>query len=612
MSQLSLLIVMVAALVTPLMIAKLHFSAIPNAVAEIVVGIIIGETGFNLVHTTSDLTLLSSLGVIVLMFLSGMEINFDLFKHHARESKQGEKQPVAPTLLAAGAFAGVLVVALGLAFGLKAAGLFSDIFLAVILFSTVALGIVIAALKEKELLSKPIGQTILLTAVLGEVIPLLSLTIYASLNGGHAGRIWLIILIFLTAIVLLNRFKSIYRFFANIDKSTTQLDIRLAFFLIFVLVTVAERVGAENILGAFLAGMVMKLLQPSELTRDKLTSIGYGFFIPIFFIMTGAKLNLRTLMADPRAAMLIPLFFLCFIVAKIVPFFVFKLRYKTTNALAAAFLTSTTITLVLPTLQVARNLNAITEQQAGAFTLAAVLSAICSPIIFNRLYRPEPEDERKTEVTFIGTNLLTIPVAQKLPKSLYNIHMVTDSSKNYHTYNSQATDVEMVDEMSADELAAGGYFDTEILVLGYRDGEVNYKLAEAAVAHHVPRIIARFERDLSDQRIDELAQRGVEIFNSYNVNVSLMRGLIETPSTLRLLTDTEAGLYEVAVRNHRYTGIALQSLPNIAGITISRIYRAGQFVAPHGDTLIEPNDHLIFTGDKAAARELQRELGKEN
>jgi Kef-type K+ transport system membrane component KefB len=608
MSQLSLLIVMVAALVTPLTVAKLHFNAVPNAVAEIIVGIIIGKTGFNLVHTTSDLTLLSSLGVIILMFLSGMEINFDLFARQPGKAKA----KYSPTTLAGAAFTGIMVIATALAVLLKVAGLFSDVFLAIILFSTIALGIVIAALKESELLSKPIGQTILLTAVLGEVVPLLALTIYASINGGHAGRIWLIIIIFVVAIILLRRFKVVYRFFANIDKSTTQLDIRLAFFLIFVLVTVAERVGAENILGAFLAGMVMKLLRPSEITRDKLTSIGYGFFIPIFFIMTGAKLNLRTLLADPKAAMLIPLFFLCFIVAKVVPFFVYRLRYQNTNALAAAFLTSTTITLVLPTLQVARNLNAISEQQSGAFTLAAVLTAICSPIIFNHFYRPEPEDVHKTQVMFVGTNLLTIPVAQKLPGALYDVHMVTDSEKNYRTYNSQATDVRMVEDMSEATLAAAGVFDTELLVLGYRDGEVNYELAEAAVERKVPRIIARFERDLSDERIDRLAQKGVEIFNSYNVNVSLMRGLIETPSTLRLLTDTEAGLYEVAVRNHRYTGIALQSLPNITGITISRIYRAGKFVAPHGDTLIEPGDHLIFTGDKSAARELQRELGRVN
>lgn len=609
MAQFSLLIVLVAALITPLVMARLKINFIPTAVAEIIVGIVIGKTGFNLVRTTPNLTFLSSLGVIILIFLSGMEIDFDLF---GKKNSGKKSAGASPTTLAATAFGGVVVVALLLALLLKFTGMFSDVLLATILFSTIALGIVIAALKEKELLSKPFGQTILLTAVLGEVVPMLALTVYSSINGGHAGRIWFILLIFLVAIILLRRVKSFYRFFASIDKSTTQLDIRLAFFLIFVLVTVAEQVGAENILGAFLAGMVMKLLNPSELTRDKLTSIGYGFFIPIFFITTGAKLDLRSLVGDPKTLVLIPLFFACFILAKIVPYFVFRSRFSGSNAFAGSALSTTTITLVLPTLQVARNLNAITAQQSGAFTLAAVLTCIVSPILFNRFYKPEPEDLRKTKVYFVGTNLLTIPVAQKLPAATYDIHMVTDSEKNYRTYNSEAADVQLVPDMQADTLAKAGVFTTDLLVLGYRQGDINYDLAKAAVARHVPRVIARFDSEMQPERLDELEKSGVEIFNSFNVNVSLLRGLIENPSTLKLLTDTEAGIYEAEVRNRRYTGITLASLPNIADVTVSRIYRNKHFVAPHGDTLIEPGDHIIYTGDKVAARELRQELMREN
>ncbi|WP_035173040.1 cation:proton antiporter, partial [Lactobacillus equicursoris] len=158
----------------------------------------------------------------------------------------------------------VAVFAVGLALIMKAMGLFSDVALATIIFMTVALGVVIATLKEKEILSRPIGQTVLLTAVLGEVIPLLLLTIYSSINGGDAKKLWLIVLLFAAAIFLLRRFKQPYNWFSQVTKATTQLDIRLAFFLIFALVTVAEQVGAENILGAFLAGMVMKLLEPSQ------------------------------------------------------------------------------------------------------------------------------------------------------------------------------------------------------------------------------------------------------------------------------------------------------------------------------------------------------------
>ncbi|MDF9445966.1 cation:proton antiporter, partial [Limosilactobacillus mucosae] len=121
-------------------------------------------------------------------------------------------------------FAGIMLTAFVLAMILKMTGMFSDVLLATIIFSTVALGVVIATLKEKEILSRPMGQTILLTAVLGEVIPMLSLTVYASINGGNAGRLWMIVLLFLAAIVLLNRFKQPFIWFNKVTKATTQLD----------------------------------------------------------------------------------------------------------------------------------------------------------------------------------------------------------------------------------------------------------------------------------------------------------------------------------------------------------------------------------------------------
>ncbi|MFD0898738.1 cation:proton antiporter family protein [Loigolactobacillus binensis] len=612
MGQLALLIVLLAALLTPLVMARFKISVVPTAVAEIVVGIILGKSLLNWVPMTTSLSQLSTLGVIILIFLSGMEIDFDLFKPQSAGTN-GVVTKWTPLKLAVGAYVGILLVAGLLGWLLQLTGLFSDILLATILFSTVALGVVIAALTEKELLSKALGQTILLTAALGEIIPLLALTAYAALNGGHSSQLWLVLLIFLAAIALLLRFRSIYRFFAKIDKTTTQLDIRLAFFLIFALVTVAEQVGAENILGAFLAGIVMKLLQPSKATRDKLTSIGYGFFIPIFFITTGAKLNLRTLLADRNSLILIPIFFVCFLLAKSIPVWLFRQRFTLKNAIAASFLTSTTITLVLPTLQVAQNLHVINSQQAGAFVIAAVLTCICSPIIFNQLYRPEKEDLVKTRVTFIGANILTVPVAQRLSHGWYSIRMLTDQQKNYRTYNSEARNVTLLPDLSANTLTAADAFATDILVLGHLDHDVNVRLAQAAVKNHVPRIIARFEaRDVADDRYEVLAEQGVEIYNSFDINISMLREMIESPSTLKLLTGNDAGLYEVTVHNRRFAGRELKSLPFIEKVTISRIYRNGQFIVPHGDTFIEQDDHLIFTGDKNVVPEIRRLLSVHN
>lgn len=611
MARLSFFIVILAALLIPILMARFKISGVPTAVAEIVMGIILGKSGLNFVQPTTELTGLASIGVIILMFLSGMEINFDLFKRKP-DAQHAEKH--SPVQLAGLAFLGTVVNAVILAFALKFLGLFPDVFLATILFCTIALGVVIATLKEKEILSRPMGQTILLTAVLGEVVPMFALTIYASVNGNNGGRIWLIVLLFLAAIFLLRRFKQPYVWFNKVTKSTTQLDVRLAFFLIFALVTVAETVGAENILGAFLAGMVMKLLEPSEATEDKLTSIGYGFFIPIFFIMTGARLNLRQLFNNPQALALIPALVVCLIIAKLWAIPVYHLRFNRRNSFAGGFLTVTTITLVLPSLEVARNLHAITQAQSDAFILAAVIVCILSPIVFNSFYRLDREDLVRQRVVFLGTNMLTVPVAQQLGRNWYDIRMVTDDADNYKTYNSEVSDLKLINPLTEEALEKGNYLDADIVVLGFQNDARNFDLARMVKQHGVNRVItAQTNRTNNEEQLEILNKENIEIFNPYNVQAGVLRSLIQSPTVYQMLLGTEASLWEVKIQNHKYTGRPLRDLPFIDDMTVSRIRRDGKWIMPTGATVLEYNDRLIFSAaNLGAVATIRRELRKPN
>lgn len=608
MQQLSMLIIMLAALIIPIAMARFKVSSVPTAVAEIVAGILLGKSAFNIVQETSSLTLLSSLGVIILMFLSGMEINFDLFKKAPGQKKRDAKSPVSIAVLS---FTAVIITAFILGVILYFMGLFSDILLATILFSTIALGVVIATLKEKEILGRPMGQTILLTAVLGEVIPMLALTFYASIYGHNAGRLWLIVLLFLAAIILLRRFRQPYVWFNNVSKATTQLDIRLAFFLIFTLVTVAESVGAENILGAFLAGMVMKLLEPSEATQEKLTSIGYGFFIPIFFIMTGVRLDLKSLFANKTALALIPILVACFIIAKLPTTLIYRRRFNARNSFAGGFLTVTTITLVLPSLQVAKNLHAITSTQSDAFILAAVIVCVLAPIVFNSTYKLNKEDLVKERVVIVGANTLTVPVAQQLSHNWYVVRMLTDNQDNYKTFNSEVNDLKYIEEIDEQALDAGKYFDTDVMVLGFRNDNKNYQMAVLAKKHGVKRVIASVQNPkVSTEHIDELNRLGVEIFNSFVVQNSVLRSLIESPSVFEMLMSAHSGLFEVTIHNQRYVGIELRSLPFIDQITVSRIYRKHKPISPSGDTVLEYGDHILYTGPYEIVNEVRQRLGR--
>lgn len=615
----SVLIVTLVAFVTPMVLQRFKISVLPTAVAEVLVGIVIGKSGFDLVQTEGVLSFLSNYGVIFLLFLSGMEIDFSLFKKNngpltpLARKKAANAPSTSPVQVAVVAYGGSLLMALALALLFKFSGLFSNFALAAILFSTVALGVVIAVLKENELLNKPLGQALLLIAVLGEVVPLLCLTIYSSFVSGKGESAWLIFLLFIVGALIFKRFRSFFTSLDEINKSTTQIDIRLALLVITTLVVLAESVGAEDILGAFIAGIVIKLLQPAHSTQEKLDAIGYGIFIPFFFILTGAKIDIPGLLGSPKTLILIPLFFAAYVLAKVPAYFGLRQRFKRINALAGAMLSQTTITLVLATLTVAQNLKVITSEQSGAFILAAVVSCILGPLVFNKLHKPEPEDLKKTKVTIIGVNLVTINTAEQLNEDWYDIQMYTNWKKNYKTYDYR-DNVHLVDSLEPKDLIKEQIFDTDILVLGHSDVDINYSLALAAKEYGVERVLTRIQNSdpTSMAEMDKrLSDAGVEFFTTFATTVGMMRAIIESPSTLDLITG-DSRLYEVVVRNSKFAGLELRKLPFIKEITVSRIFRHHKAIPVNGNTQIQVGDHLLFSANKDIVNDIRKKISKLN
>ncbi|KRN78670.1 sodium hydrogen exchanger [Fructilactobacillus lindneri DSM 20690 = JCM 11027] len=407
-------------------------------------GIVLGPSCFGLIsNNVPILQSLSSIGVIVLLFLSGMEIDFSLFKPKSKNPTELQQKTNAkaskysPVRLAIYGYISIIILSFLLGGLTVVTGLFSDIWLASILFMTVSLGVVIAALKERNTLGTAFGQTILLISALGEIVPILGLTIYASIFGTDSKSLWLTLIIFAVAALLLINFRNFFHNLEEVNKSTTQIDIRLAFFIIALLSIIAVSVGSEAVLGAFVGGMVYKLLQPSESTKDKLDSIGYGFFIPIFFIMSGVGLDLKKILADPKALVLIPVILASYLLAKSMLYPIFRLRFNKRNSLAGTALPMATITMVLAILSVANNMKVITSQQSGAFLLAAIITCIVGPLIFNQLFTPDADIYQNIKVHIFGVNIMTVPVAQQLQKSWYDVNIYTDNQKNYEAFNSE-------------------------------------------------------------------------------------------------------------------------------------------------------------------------------
>ncbi|WP_404475800.1 monovalent cation:proton antiporter family protein [Staphylococcus pseudoxylosus] len=610
MEFVSLVVVVLAAFLTPILVNRLRITFLPIVVAEILMGIIIGHSFLNIVERDSILNILSTLGFIFLMFLSGLEIDFKAFKKDKSSTKKEEKvkkQEPGHLQLALVVFMFIMIISIVFAYMFKWFGLIDDVLLMVIIISTISLGVVVPTLKEMNIMRTTIGQFILLVAVLADLVTMILLTAYGTLHASGNTSLWLIgsLVVFTIVFYLLGGFFKKAQFLQKLMDGTTQIGIRAVFALILLLVALAEGVGAENILGAFLAGVVVSLLNPDEDMVEKLDSFGYGFFIPIFFIMVGVDLNIPELIKEPALLLIIPFLILAFLISKLIPVFYIRRWFDMKTTISSAFLLTSTLSLVIASAKIAEQLGTISPEISGILILSAVITCVFVPIIFKKMFPMPDEATRQIEVSLIGKNQLTIPIAQNLSSQLYQVSLYYRNDLSDKRKLSDAISMVEIADYEEGLLERLGLFKRNIVVCSTNDDDINRKVALMAKAHGVKRVICRLESSSNDE---SLQREGIEVFSSYMSNKILLKGLIETPNMLNLLSNVETSLYEIAMLNHQYDQIQLRNFPFDGDIIFVRIIRNNESIVPHGDTQLRYRDRVIVTGSKEYVDELKREL----
>ncbi|MCI2898810.1 monovalent cation:proton antiporter family protein [Staphylococcus hominis] len=606
----SLVIVVVAAFLTPIIVNRLNVTFLPVVVAEILMGIIIGNSFLGLVHKDEMLNILSTLGFIFLMFLSGLEIDFSAFKKDTRKRQgidKNEKNLPSHLQLALTVFSLIMVLSIILAFAFNWLGFVDDVLLMVIIISTISLGVVVPTLKEMNIMRTTIGQFILLVAVLADLFTMVLLTIYGGINGEGGGSIWLsaILIVFTAIFYLLGSVFKRLNFMQRLMGGTTQIGIRAIFALIILLVALAEGVGAEYILGAFLAGVVVSLLKPDEEIIHTLDSFGYGFFIPIFFIMVGVDLDIPSLIKEPSLLIIIPILILSFIVSKLIPVLFIRRWFDTKTTIASAFLLTSTLSLVIAAAKIAEELKAITSEMSGILILSAIITCVFVPIVFKKLFPIPDEVNRKIDIALIGKNQLTIPIVQNLTSQLYNITLFYRKDLSDQRNLPDNVTVIEISEYEESLLERLGLFNQDIVVCSANDDGLNKMIAKLAKSHGVNRVICRLENSGDDEK---LKTDGIEVFSNFISNKIFLKGLIETPNMLNILSNVETSLYEIEMLNYKYENILLRNFPFGGDIIFVRIVRNNESIVPHGDTQLRYKDRLIVTGSKEYVDELKSEL----
>jgi Kef-type K+ transport system membrane component KefB len=396
MSFFPLLVVVFLAFLVPIALSRLKRVSIPIVVGEILAGVLIGRSGLGwLQYHHPVLDLLSQLGFVFLMFLSGMEIDFYNLKNTSSNNNGDKKYKWSPVALGSLSFVLTLVLSLLVGFGLVRAGLVSSPWMIALILSTTSLGIVVPVLKERGLSTGRYGQTLLVAALIADFATMLLITVVvAILSRGLTLDILLIGVLFVAFFfmyrfggVFFNKLPAVRQILEELSHATAQIKVRLAFTMMLTFVVLSETLGAELILGAFLAGAIVSLLRTPEDVElvGQLESIGFGFVIPIFFIMVGVDLDLSSLVDSWETMLLVLILLLAAIIVKFVPALTFRLSFSWRESLGAGALLSARLSLIIAASAISLRLGIISESINAAIILVAIITVIISPPLFCRI-----------------------------------------------------------------------------------------------------------------------------------------------------------------------------------------------------------------------------------
>jgi Kef-type K+ transport system membrane component KefB/Trk K+ transport system NAD-binding subunit len=594
-----LLLVVLLALLVPLVLAR--FRRFPIVVGEILAGILVGPSvlGWVPLHDPT-LEILAEIGFAFLMFLSGLEIDFSILFAASRVGRTGKSSPV---LLAGLSFLLTVILAAGISFWLTGIGFVKDPWMMTLILSTTSLGIVVPVLKEKKMSSTRLGQTILLSALLADFLTMFSITVYIAIRStGLSLNILLIGLLFVPVVLFYQlgqrhlRRPIVQRLLEELSDATSQIKVRGAFALMIAFVVMAELIGAELILGAFLGGVLASLLsEPNdEKIRHKLDAIGFGFFVPLFFVYVGVQFDLQSFLNNPAAWVLLPILLGAAFAVKIIAALVFRFAFSWRETFAGGSLLSARLSLIIAASAIGLQMGAITESTNAAIILIAALTAMLAPLGFNTLMA-SPEERRKSIMLVFGESDLALQVGRLLqshgeavlfaetdPKGAERVQEQGFRTEN--TGGSLSSFLESLQDLRLDAF----------LALAKSDDE-NLEACRVARAHGIDHILSFIADPI---RLSEFQALGVQTLTPSLHRSSLLALMARNSALFTLMTSTEdqRDLREMTLSNASLHGKRLMDLKFPADTLMLTIRRQDELIVPHGTTKLATGDHLTILG----------------
>ena len=606
-SFIPLLIVVSIAFIVPLLLTRFRRLGIPVVVGEILAGIILGKSGLGLVEETEMLEILSILGFSLLMFLSGLEIDFSSILNSTGNSRDGWLDRFIKNPFALGGvlflmtFSGALLAAMLV----HKLDLVSEPWIIALVLSTTSLGVVVPVLKERGYIGNPYGQSILAAAIIADFASILAISIYVLLRSKGLTLDILLILVLFAVFVAVHRLTALFqkhlpteRILEKLASPTSQIKLRGAIALALVFIALAESLGLENILGAFLAGVILSMASSSSTSalREKLDGIGYGFFIPIFFVMVGIRFDLPSLLASREAIIIVPFLLFVAYVIKLVPALLLRRLYSWRETLGAGFLLSSRLSLIIAAAAIGFQLGVISPALNSSIILVAIITCTFSPIAFNLLMGRETQE--KERVLIVGGH----PMADLLVKQFkhHGLHSERVTIKEMGLDRDEITSVKLIPQQRITEaLRAGGVEHVKTLISLDESDDLNLRVCrQASQIFGVENVIALVQEPARNSSFRSL---GVRIVNMAYSTALILESMAISKDAFSLAADLDEfqEVREIKVLNSNLHGMKISTIDLPEGVHIPLLLRGGSVLTPDESTILQSNDIVTLVGDEA-------------
>ena len=394
----NLLIIVAAGFAAPLALGFFPSVRLPSVVLEIVIGIVLGPAVLGWVHVDDPVQVFSTVGLAYLLFLAGLEVDFMRLRGRVLRL----------------AFVG-FVVSLGIAIVvgllLKAGGFVTQPLFVAIVLSATSLGVLVPVLKDAGESGSTFGQLIIASGTIADFATVILLSLFFSRESGStASKIILLAGLFVVAVLVallivgVEHSRRLGEVLRRLQDTTAQIRIRAAFVLLVGLVALASKLGLEVILGAFIAGAIISLVDRDRAMthpdfRHKLEAAGFGIFIPVFFVTTGVKYDLDALTAHASTLLHVPIFLAALVVVRGLPALLYRSVIPRERLPVAVLMQATSLPFIVAATAVGLALHVVTPANAAALIAAGLLSVVIFPAASLVLLRRGQRDRQTTNAT---------------------------------------------------------------------------------------------------------------------------------------------------------------------------------------------------------------------